>query len=156
MNIPAINYSQTYHWYGVEWNENTITWYIDRQKILSIKNNMEGIGIQNPMYVIINSALIPQDWGCGTNSYNIVLPNYMYIDEANIYKLFCDKNTIVNEILDYDSYYYAVKKSITLSDSSSLSIGQNISLKATDFIELNQGFEAPLGSQLYLETTPCE
>lgn len=155
--IPAFNYSQTYHWYGLEWNENEITWYVDRQKVRSIPNNVGGIGIQNPMKIYINSALIPPSWSCGTDNSNIVLPNYMFIDAVNVYQLICDKNTVANEI-DYDSYIhgYGIKKSITLSGASSLSSGQNVFLKATDFIELKDGFVVPNNAQLYLHTTTCE
>jgi hypothetical protein len=156
INIPAANYSQTYHWYGIEWNENEIIWYIDRQKIRSIANDMDGIGIQNPMYIIINSALIPDGWKtCLVDDANIILPNYMYVDKANVFQLICDDNTVVNEIYDYDTFSYGIKKSITLSGTSSLSSGQNIFLKATDFIELQSGFEAPSGSQLSLQIMDC-
>ena len=156
INIPAANYSQTYHWYGIEWNENEIIWYIDRQKIRSIANDMDGIGIQNPMYIIINSALIPDGWKtCLVDDANIILPNYMYVDKANVFQLICDDNTVVNEIYDYDTFSYGIKKSITLSGTASLSSGQNIFLKATDFIELQSGFEAPSGSQLSLQIMDC-
>lgn len=153
--IPATNYSQMYHWYGLEWNANTITWYVDRQKVRSEPNDWGGYGIQHPMRIIINSALFPISWTCADTS-NIVTPNYMYVDQVNKYRLRCDSNTVVNEICNYSSFYYAVKKSIALSAVSSLSSGQNIFLKATDFIELKQGFEVPCGAQLSLETTPCE
>ncbi|MDR2009372.1 MAG: glycoside hydrolase family 16 protein [Bacteroidales bacterium] len=149
------NYSTGYHWYGVEWTANKITWYVDRNPVRSINNNMGGIGIQNPMYIIINVALFPNGWGCNVSSSSI-FPNYMYVDQANAYRLKCDKTTVVNEIPNYNTFYYAVKKSISLSSASSLSVGQNISLKATDFIELKNGFEIPLGVELYLDITSCE
>ena len=58
--------------------------------------------------------------------------------------------------LNFNTYNYAVKKSISLSGVSSLSLGQNVFLRATDFIELKAGFEVPLGAELYLDVTPCE
>ncbi|MBQ6277248.1 MAG: glycoside hydrolase family 16 protein [Bacteroidales bacterium] len=152
----AFNYSYNYHWYGVEWNEDEIIWYIDRQKVKSIANYMDGIGIQHPMYIIINLALYPQTSDCATDTSNVVLQKCMYVDQVNVYKLKCDKNTVVNDIPCYSSFDYAVKKSITLSNVSSLTIGQDIYLKATDFIELHSGFEVPIGAQLSLQTTPCE
>ena len=86
----------------------------------------------------------------------------MYIDQANAYKLKYDCKTPINEILNYDqplspNYYdYKVKKSISLSGISSLKSGQNVSLRATDFIELKAGFEVPIGAELYLDINPCE
>lgn len=155
--IPVINYSQQYHWYGVEWNENEIIWYIDRQKIRSIANDMEGIGIRNPMYIIINSALIPDSWGtCLVDDANIILPNYMYVDKINVFQLICDDNTVVNEIYNYDTFSYGIKKSITINGlARALIPGENIFFKATDFIEIKKDFEVPIGSQLSLQIMDC-
>ena len=155
--IPIYNYSQEDHWYGLEWSADRITWYIDRQKVRTIPNNVGNFGIQNPMYIIINLALLYPSHDCHANTNpNTNFSKKMEIDQANMYKLKCDKNTIVNEISNYDSFCYAVKKSITLGSMSSLQIGQNIFLKATDFIELRPGFFVSNGSQLSLEITSCE
>lgn len=155
--IPVYHYSQDYHWYGLEWSANRITWYIDRQKVRSIPNDMDNIGIQNPMMIIINLALLYPSHDCHANTNpDSNFSKKMEIDQVNMYKLKCDKNTVVNEISDYYSFCYAVKKSITLSGASQLSSGQNIFLKATDFIELRPGFEVSNGSQLSLEITSCE
>ena len=78
----------------------------------------------------------------------------MYVDTVNVCLFGCDDNTVVNEI-NYSSFDYKIKKSITLSEASSLTYGQNIYLKATDFIELQSGFEAPLGSRLSLQIMEC-
>jgi len=144
-----------YHWYGVEWDSDRITWYVDRVSVRQIPNNLWGIGIQNPLSIIINLSLFPPTWGkCPLN--DSLLPNYMYIDQANVYKLKYECDSIVNEIHNYDEFYYAVKKSISLSSVSSLFSGENVSLRATDYIELESGFEVPYGAELYLDINPCE
>ncbi len=150
------NYSTGYHWYGVEWDSKKITWYIDRQAVRQKTNNMDGIGIQNPMQIIINNELAG-DW-MTDNPINstTIFPNYMYVEQANVYKLKYECDAIVNEILNYNTFNYAVKKSISLSSQSSLYSGENVSLRATDFIELNAGFEVPIGAELYLDINPCE
>ncbi|MGI6321192.1 MAG: glycoside hydrolase family 16 protein [Bacteroidales bacterium] len=156
-NIPhPCNYSTGYHWYGLEWDRNKITWYIDRNPVRQIANDMEGIGIQNPMYIILNVALYPPTWEGNQILSSTIFPNYMYIDQVNAWSLKCDPNAIVNEITNYNTFNYAVKKSISLSSMSSLSSGQNISLRATDFIELKGGFEVPLGAELFLDINACE
>jgi beta-glucanase (GH16 family) len=152
--LHTCNYSNGYHWYGIEWDSKKITWYIDRNSVRQIPNNMGGIGIQNPMYIILNVAL--STGNDNPVSPNTIFPNYMYVDQANAYRLKCDKNTVVNEILNFNTFYYAVKKSITLSGATTIPSNSNISLRATDFIELRDGFELPLGSELYLDITPCE
>jgi hypothetical protein len=79
----------------------------------------------------------------------------MYVDQCNHYKLRYDCIPVV-EIPNYNTYYYAVKKSITLSGLSSLKSGEDVSLRASSFIELKDGFEVPLGAELYLDINPCE
>lgn len=149
------NYSTGYHWYGVEWSANKITWYIDRKIVHQMTNNVGGIGIQNPMWLIINVAISPK--GCGNDiTGSTIFPNSMYVDQANGYCLKCDKNRVINEIANFNTFYYAVKKSITLSGATTIPSNSKISLKATDFIELKNGFEVPIGAELTLDVTSCE
>ena len=81
---------------------------------------------------------------------------YMYVDYIKVHQLKCDKYTVVNEISNFNTYNYAVKKSITLSGATTIPAGSNISLRATNFIELKNGFEVPLGAELYLDINPCD
>ena len=154
MAHEANNYDSVYRWYGVGWNSDKITWYVDKKEVRQISNNMMGIGIQNPMYIIMNVALFPPTWHCPV-SINSIFPNYMHVDQSNVYSLKCDSDTPVNEILDFDNFNYAVKQSITLSGTSSIPKGKRIALRATDFIELKAGFEVPAGTELYLGVHPC-
>lgn len=150
-------YGDGYHWYGLEWNKDRVTWYLDRKIVKQLSNNFEIYGVQHPMYMIIGVGLrdVEIPGYCAIPS-NTTFPKDMLVDQLNAYKLKCDKNTVVNEIPNYNTFNYAVKKSITLSGISSLSSGQNVSLRASDFIELKEGFEVPLGAELYLDNNPCE
>jgi len=152
----ANNFDNIYHWYGVEWNSNKITWYIDRKVVRQVANNMEGIGIQNGMYIIINVALHPivNWWDCQISS-NTIFPNFMYVEQADAYSLICDSGVDVDEIPDFANFNYGVKKSIKLGNSTPISPRDRISLRATDYIELKPGFEAPIGAELYLDVHPC-
>ena len=150
------NYSTGYHWYGVEWNADKIIWYVDRQKVREIVNDKEGIGIQNPMFIILNIALAPIWMVDNLITPNTIFPNYMYIDTANAYRLKCDKNTVVTQIPNFNTYNYAVKKSISLSSTTTIPANSNISLRATDFIELQPGFSVDTGRELYLDVNPCD
>ena len=152
------NYSDgNYHWFGVEWNRDKITWYVDRVSVRQIPNNLWGTGIQNPLVIIINLALFPPSWNKCPQDTNL-FPACMYVAQANHYKLKYECDSVVNEIPDYDEdiFNYAVKKSISLSSVSSLFSGENVSLRATDYIELESGFEVPYGAELYLDINPCE
>ena len=153
----AVNYATGYHWYGLEWNRDKITWYIDRKIVRQIPNDksIDNVYIQNPMFIVINVGLNSATTGDNLISSSTIFPNYMYVDQANVWKLIYDCGTVVNEIQDYNTFY-AVRKSISLSGLSSLSLGENVSLRATDFIELKAGFEVPIGAELYLDINPCE
>lgn len=140
------DYADGYHWYGVQWDKNEIFWLFDRNVVRVEKNDMMGVGIQHPMRIIINVALFPNNWSNHPVSNNTIFPNYMKIDQINGYQLNCqDKDVIVNEIFDFTTYNYHVKKSITLSGATILPQNSSISLYARDYILLNNDFSIPLG-----------
>jgi hypothetical protein len=114
---------------------------------------MAGIGIQHPLRIIMSVVLHDTGDDCPPTS-NSVFPNYMYVDQANVWRLKCDKYTIVNEIPDFNTYHYAVKKSITLSGTTTIPANSDISLRATDSIDLKPGFEVQTGRELFLDVNP--
>lgn len=145
------NYAQAYHWYGLKWDKNEIVWYYDRQQVRFEANDFGNEGIHHPLRIFINSALRPTSWDNSvTNS--TPFPQYMLVDQVNMYQMDCqDKNIVVNEILDFSNYNYLVKKSISLSSATTLPNNDNIVLYASDFIKLDNGFSVPLGTSLYLD-----
>ena len=150
------NFTYTdWHTYAVEWDANKITWYLDGKIIRTLNNRYldnHGRSIIDPIRIILGVAIDKDNLPPTSPPFT----DYMYIDYVKVHKLKCDKNTIVNEIPNYNTFNYAVKKSISLSGVSSLSSGQNVSLRATHFIELEEGFEVPVGAELYLDINPCE
>jgi len=150
------NYADSFHWYGVEWDKNKITWYIDGIVVRQVKHT----GMQHRMQIIINLALFPSWSDCQADGSPLFV--HMYVDAVNAYKLKYECDTVVTQITNYDNpqtpnyYNYAVKKWISLNSTSSLQQGQNVSLRATDFIELKNDFYVPLGAELYLDINPCD
>ena len=106
----------SYHWYGLEWDSRQIVWYLDRQPVRICENNMENIGIQHPMHIILSNALTPTLDSNNIFQENLIDPNvttfpgYMYIDKANVYRLKCDNQTVVVDIPNFSTYQYGVKK----------------------------------------------
>ena len=159
------NYANgSYHWYGVEWDSEKITWYVDRKTVRQIPNNGKGIGIQHSLNIYINLALYPppntpgwEECTCYLEN-NDNFPAKMYVDQANGYKLKydCNKNETINNFNDFSNYIYKVKKSITLGGGTTLPAGSNIFLRATDYIELQNGFTVANGAELYLDNNPCD
>ena len=61
---------------------------------------------------------------------------------------------LIESNVDFTTFNYAVKKSITIGNST-IPQNSNVTLRATDFIQLNGGFTLPLGSELNIVPTPC-
>jgi len=147
LNEPGLT---NFHTYAVEWSPKSIIWYFDNKQVGSARNEPEIT--DESMAIKVNYAL--DDYVKGAN--NSLFPLNMVIDYVKVYQLKCDKLTIVNEISNFSTFNYAVKKSISLSGATTIPANSNISLRATDFIELTNGFEVPLGVELYLDITPCD
>ena len=137
-----------WHTYAIEWNRNRIIWYLDGKAFRTLNNH----NVIDPVRLILNM---------GVDRKNLLstfppFQEYMFVDYVKVYCLKCDKNTVVNEISNFNTYHYTVKKSITLSNATTIPAGSNISLRANDFIELKPGFEVQTGKELYLDVSPCE
>lgn len=158
------NYSDGYHWYGIKWDNCNITWYYDRVPVnYSINNyvceNADGSvfysqKIEHPMTLLLNVAVFPPNWGYWSNYSDIMLPKYMLVDQINGYALNCqDKNINLVEIPDFSNYNYTIKKSITLSSNTTIPSNQNISICASDYILMQNGFNVPIGTIFCAETS---
>jgi len=142
-HIFSGNYTD-WHTYAIEWNTNRIIWYLDGKAIRTFSNH----GIVDRIRIILSAGMDKKT--------SPTLHEHMYVDYVKVYQLKCDKNTVVNEISNFNTYNYAVKKSITMSGATTIPANSNISLRATDFIELKAGFEVQTGRELYLDVTPCD
>jgi beta-glucanase (GH16 family) len=146
-----ISYSYTnWNLYAIEWTPTKFIWYVNGVAVRTSPNP----GIVDPVRIILNLG-INSDSGYQPNN-TTPFPAKMEIDYVRIYKLKCDNNTVITQIPNFNTYNYAVKKSISLGSNTVIPSNSNIILRATDFIELRDGFELPLGSELYLDITPCE
>ena len=133
-----------WHIYAIEWNANRIIWYVDGKVIRTMSDHE----IINPVMIILSNAMDKKP--------SPAFSDFMYVDYVKVYSLKCDKTTVINEIANFNTYNYAVKKSITMSNATTIPANSNIFLRATDFIELKPGFEVQTGRELYLDVTPCE
>ena len=152
--FPNFDYTD-WHTYAVEWDANRITWYVDSIVFRTLENkdfDNNGNSIMGPVRIILNLA-IQKD----SKYHPPTSPPFserMYVDYVKVYQLKCS-NTIINEIPNFNEYCYTVKKSISLSSATTIPAGENITLRATDYIELANGFEVPPNTELYLDINPC-
>jgi len=152
------NHANTFHWFGVEWDKDKITWYIDRKAVAQARNNLLGIGIHNPMNLTINFQLIHWVWGgCALDP--TIDSAFYYIDQVNAYQLIYDcnnKNISISDSTALANHDNKVKTSITLSGANTITPGKNVSLRASNYIELKNDFYVPPDAELYLDINPCE
>ena len=137
-----------WHTYAIEWDRNRIIWYVDQQPIRTMFNH----GIVDTVHLILNLATYQRS-GCKVRNFP-PLVDYMYVDYVRTYSLQCDDETVVWDIPDFSTYDFKVKRSITLSGETSIP-EEEVSLRATQFIELLPGFEVPAEGKLYLDVCPC-
>lgn len=147
-----VNFSN-FHKFSGEWTSKYINIYFDDKLVRT--TNSEYVSKLIPMNIILGTATPAGNFQKDFVS-NSLFPYKFEIDYVKIYHLKCsDKNIVVNEI-NFNTYSYTVKKSITMSNATTIPKGKDIFLRATDFIELKPGFEVPLGTTLFLATTPCD
>jgi len=139
-----------WHTYAIEWDKSRITWYLDGKAINSVMKH----AIVDPVRIILNLAVEKE------KKYHPPASPYfqaeMLVDYVKVHSLKCDKNTIVKDIPNFNTYDYTVKKYITMSDATTIPANSNISLRATDYIALKAGFYAPVGTNLYLDVSACD
>ena len=155
--FPNLDYT-TWHIYAVEWDANRIIWYLDGKPFRTLENkNLDNYGnsvIDSSQIKLGNAIPYPDKL---VPPYNTApFEEYMYVDYVKVYQLKCDKNTVVTQIPNFNTYNYKVNKLISLNSTTVIPPNSNITLRATDYIELTNGFEVPLGSELYLDVSPCE
>jgi len=146
--IDLSNFDYTnWNTYAIEWTPTKFIWYVNG----IVVRNSPNPGIIDPVRIIMGTGLDKNVENLTTS-----FPADMLVDYVRVYRLKCDKSTVVTQISNFNTYNYAVKKSISLSSTTTIPQNSHISLRATDFIELKDGFVVPLGAELYLDTSPCE
>lgn len=151
-DLIPVNFNYTsWHIYGIEWTPSKIIWYIDGYPVRIFPNP----GIVDPVRIILNFALEP--WAPPNNT--TPFPSDMLIDYVKVYDIKKDCSNNLNVCnYNFGAYDNKVKKSITIGDGScinSLSVGQNIFLRASEGVLINGDFTVPDGAQLYIDVNTC-
>lgn len=144
-----------FHKFACEWTPNFISFYFDDRLIRT-------------SYTEFAKDLLPMNLFIGistpaNNFQNAIQPNTLFpykfeIDYVRVYKLKMDCSTDISQsVFAYSTFDNKVKRNITVGGSGGKMLsGQNISLRATNAILLNDGFEVPIGSSFYANNCDCE
>ena len=139
-----------WHKYAVEWLEGRVTFYLDDEPFWEIQGQHTPFRQDTNLRIDLQTDKSNR---CYPSIYHGLL-GYYDVNYFRYYQLKCS-GAKINEILNFNEYCYVVKEYIRLSSATTIPAGENISLRASDFIELHSGFEVPLGRELYLDVNPC-
>lgn len=157
-NYPIPN-PNIFHTYAAFWNSKNITHVLDDYAV-SEKYNIIGAlkDRTKPMY-IENSLQVADSFiykGKLTDFTTPAdFPMTYQTDYIRAYRLKQNCTITIHEIPNFSTYVYALKKAIYMSGATTIPLSSAISLRAVDEIELQDGFEVPNGTTLYLNTNEC-
>lgn len=143
----------SFHKFGCEWTPNYISFYYDDKLIRTTYTQFADDLIAMNLIADINLPTFGK-----TPEANSLFPYTYEIDYIKVYKLTMDCSTdITQSSFNYSTFDNSVKRNITIGGSSGIvPSGQIISLRATQSITLNDGFEVPIGSEFYANNCNCE
>lgn len=148
---PIPDLSAAEHVYGCEWLPDRLIFYFDN-KIIREEYDTDLIAIF-PMQVVFNVAIgnqyCPNDPGTPT----VTFPQTMEVDYFYYYEMDLSKYTQQVTSINYATHDYGLRKSYNLSNTT-IPSSTGVTLRATDYIQLNGTFSVPLGSEFAAIPTP--
>jgi len=144
-SVSTINDYTSWHTYAMEWSPSRIIWYIDGVAVRVQKHSQ----IQDPARIILNFAIRAAVPGGG------FLPADMIIDYVRVYEINKDCEHYINATnYDFSQYDNSEKNFILIGNNggnNSISIDDNLVLRASNFIEIYGNFFVPVGASLYMD-----
>jgi hypothetical protein len=139
--------SADWHIYGCEWLPDRVVWYFGN-KIIRIIKDKSLIPI-HPMTINIGNGI---DYAINDLTNNIMRIQYYHyysLNESNCNQVVNTSNFDFNNALNF-----SLKKSISLSNST-VPIGVNTTLRATDYVILGKNFLIPSNTEFNIKINPC-
>ena len=87
---------------------------------------------------------------------NIIMK--VYNIKINIFYPYFGGTNIYSTSFNFSNYVHKIYKNVVIGGSGRTSIinsGQNISIRATDLIQLDEGFEVKTGAIFHADINPC-
>jgi hypothetical protein len=136
------DYTQ-WHTYAIEWSPSRIIWYVDGAIFKYFKNSL----IVSPTSVIFNLAV--------QKGKTTTAPAVMEVDYVKVYELKKDCDQFINSVnYPFSTYNNREKNFIKIGEASginTLPVGQNVILRASQYIDFAGDFSVPIGASLYAD-----
>lgn len=141
--------------FGCEWTPNYISFYHNGKLIQTSYTRYADDLL--PMNIYTGIATPADNFGKNFET-NSLFPYSYDIDYIRVYKLEMDCNIHVSENeFNYQLFDNKVKKSITIGKNTGrVPANWSASLRATNSITLNDGFEVQIGSEFYANNSDCQ
>ncbi|MFL5751906.1 MAG: family 16 glycosylhydrolase [Bacteroidia bacterium] len=147
-SAPSVMYIQDYtqwHTYGIEWSPSRIIWYVDDYAVKYYMNSQ----ITAPTRIILNLAIKPDVPLSGS------LPQDMLVDYVRVYDMNKDCNDLINSSnYNFLSYNNIEKNFIKIGEGggvNSVPVGQDVFLRASQYIDFAGDFSVPSGAGIYAD-----
>lgn len=143
--VSSIQDYTQWHTYGIEWSPSRIIWYLDGYPIRYYTNSQ----IVAPTSIILNLAINPNV--TVTSSF----PADMLVDYVKVYTMNEDCDDYINTTnYDFSLYNNVEKNYIRIGDgggNNSIQVGDDVKLRASQYVEISGNFEVPLGASFYMD-----
>jgi beta-glucanase (GH16 family) len=87
-NYLGENVNANYHVYAIEWDTNTVRWFVDGNQFYSMtRSQVQGYGnwvFDQPFFILLNVA-VGGNWP-GSPDASSVFPQRMYVDYVRVYQ----------------------------------------------------------------------
>ena len=146
-SISLIQDYTQWHTYGIEWSPSRIIWYVDDYPVRYYQNSQ----IVSFTRIILNFALKPGFAAYGS------LPALMYVDYVKVYELKKACNDFIDATnYDFSTYNNVEKNYIKIGEGGGnnyLSVGDDVTIRASQFVDIYGDFYVPLGASFYMDAS---
>ncbi len=155
--VDINDYTQ-YHIYSFDWQPNRMLWYIDGMLVRSTVP-FEPFDVSMTMIfdVHIQDSLAQKYYG-GNNPFTPDYPAKMYVDYFKYYQLKGNCTPAINTCnYNFPSHINTTKQQYDIGGygcSDVVPIGQPYVFRASNYVQLNSGFEVPVGATFLADANP--
>jgi hypothetical protein len=133
----------SFNLYGCRWNKNVVSISFNGNQVVSIPPPSTPFRTNDvPLKFVLGTNMRCWD----ANACNNDASNFPYTSEVDYLRFYTIKKNCtvaITQIPNFTTFNYSLKKSYTLSSTTTIPTNQLIPLYATDFLQFNNGFSVP-------------